>query len=85
MTEQRRPGKYPTEMRARAVRMVREGEGVYGSEWEAICAVAEMLGPTAETGAQVGAASRDRRGASPGDYGLYAMNRGWRPRIRAVG
>jgi transposase len=49
MTEQRRPGKYPTEMRARAVRMVREGEGVYGSEWKAICAVAEMLGPTAET------------------------------------
>ena len=49
MTEQRRPGKYPTEMRARAVRMVREGEAAYGSEWEAICAVAEMLGPTPET------------------------------------
>ena len=29
--------------------MVREGEAAYGSEWEAICAVAEMLGPTAET------------------------------------
>lgn len=49
MTEQRRPGEYPAEMRARAVRMVREGEAAYGSEWEAICAVAEMLGPTAET------------------------------------
>lgn len=49
MAEQRRPGKYPAEMRQRAVRMVREGEAAYGSEWEAICAVAEMLGPTAET------------------------------------
>ena len=49
MAEQRRPGKYPAEMRKRAVRMVREGEAAYGSEWEAICAVAEMLGPTAET------------------------------------
>lgn len=49
MAEQRRPGIYPAEMRERAVRMVREGEAVYGSEWAAICAVAEMLGPTAET------------------------------------
>lgn len=45
----RRPGKYSAEMRERAVRMVREGEVAYGSEWEAIHAVAEMLGPTAET------------------------------------
>lgn len=29
--------------------MVREGEVAYGSEREAICAVADMLGPTAET------------------------------------
>jgi transposase len=49
MSEQRRPGKYPAELRERAVRLVREGESVYGSEWEAICAVAEMLGPSAET------------------------------------
>jgi transposase len=34
---------------ASVVRLVREGEAAYGSEWEAICAVAEMLGPTAET------------------------------------
>ena len=42
---------YPTELRERAVRMVREGvrEGVYSSEWAAICAVAQMLGPTPET------------------------------------
>lgn len=49
MTTQRRPGQYPAELRERAVRLVREGETAYGSEWEAICAVAEMLGPTAET------------------------------------
>lgn len=49
MTQQRRPGKYPRELRDRAVRLVREGEAAYGSEWEAICSVAEMLGPTAET------------------------------------
>ena len=49
MAEQRRPGKYPAELRERAVRMVREGVAVYGSEWAAICAVAEMLGPGEET------------------------------------
>jgi transposase len=49
MTTQRRPGTYPAELRERAVRLVREGEAAYGSEWGAICAVAKMLGPTAET------------------------------------
>ena len=49
MSRQPRPGHYPAELRERAVRLVREGEAAYGSEWEAICAVAEMLGPTAET------------------------------------
>ncbi len=49
MTEQRRPGRYPAEMRDRAVRMVLEHQHEYGSQWEAICSVAEKLGPTAET------------------------------------
>ena len=49
MTEQRRPGKYPVEMRQRAVRMVLDHEHEYGSQWEAIRSVAEKLGPTAET------------------------------------
>jgi transposase-like protein len=49
MTTQRRPGMHPVELRERAVRLVREGEAAYGSAWGAICAVAEMLGPTAET------------------------------------
>ena len=40
--------RYPPELRERAVRMVLEAtrEGVYSSEWAAICAVAQMLGPS---------------------------------------
>ncbi len=49
MTDQKRPGRYPAEMRERAVRMVFEAEQHTGSRWEAICSVAEKLGPTPET------------------------------------
>ena len=49
MTQQRRPGRYPGEMRDRAVRMVFEAEAHSGSQWAAIRWVAEKLGPTAET------------------------------------
>jgi len=49
MTDQKRPGRYPAEMRERAVRMVFEAEQHTGSRWGAICSVAEKLGPTAET------------------------------------
>ena len=42
-------GRYPEELRQRAVRMVLDHEHEYGSQWEAICSVAEKLGPKAET------------------------------------
>lgn len=49
MTEQRRPGRYPAELRERAVRMVLEAEQHCGSQWQAIRSVADKLPPTAET------------------------------------
>lgn len=49
MSEQRRRGKYPDELRERAVRMVFEAERHAGSQWEAIRSVADKLGPTPET------------------------------------
>lgn len=49
MSEQRRRGKYPDELRVRAVRMVFEAERDFGSQWEAISSVADKLGPTPET------------------------------------
>lgn len=42
-------GKHPDELRERAVRMVLDHEHEYGSQREAICSVAEKLGPKAET------------------------------------
>jgi transposase len=44
-----RQGKYPDELRERAVRLVLDHGHEYGSQWEAICSVAEKLGPKAET------------------------------------
>jgi transposase len=42
-------GKYPDEVLERAVRMVLDHGHEYGSQWEAICSVAEKLGPKPET------------------------------------
>ena len=42
-------GKYPAEVRERAVRLVMEQKGQHGSEWEAIGSIAAKLGCTAET------------------------------------
>jgi transposase len=49
MAEQRRPGKYLAELCDRAVRMVFGAERHANSQWDAICSVAEKLGPAPET------------------------------------
>ena len=41
--------RYPAEVRERAVRMVFEHEGEYGSQWAAITSIATKLGMTPET------------------------------------
>lgn len=44
-----RHGKYPSELRERAVRMVLEHRHEHASEWDTMCSVGEKLGPTPET------------------------------------
>ena len=44
-----RTSRYSQEVRERAVRMVFEHQGEYGSEWEAICSIAEKIGCSSET------------------------------------
>ena len=44
-----RSGRYPTELRERAIRLVREHRAEHPSEWAAIQAIANKLGITPET------------------------------------
>ena len=65
--------RYPVEVRERAIGLVAEHAKEYGSEWEAICSIAEKFGMTAETlrkwvrraevdaGARPGVTSDERR------------------------
>ncbi len=43
-----RTSRFSQEVRERAVRMVFEHGGEYGSQWEAMCSIAEKIGCTAE-------------------------------------
>lgn len=49
MTNQRKLPHFSSEVRARAVRMVLEHENDYGSQWQAICAIAPKIGCANET------------------------------------
>jgi len=49
MSEKKRVGRYPVEVRERAVRMVREHEHEYPSQWKAIESISKKLGVNHET------------------------------------
>lgn len=44
-----RPGRYPAEVRERAVRLVFESEGNHDSQWAAITSIAAKMGFTPQT------------------------------------
>ena len=44
-----RPGRYPPELRERAVRMVFEHQDEHPSQWSAICSIADKFGVSSET------------------------------------
>ena len=44
-----RPGRYPQELRERAVRMVFEHQDEHDSQWAAICSIANKFGISHET------------------------------------
>ena len=67
MSEQkRRPGRYPVEVRERAVRMVFEHQGEYPSQWKAIESIAKKLSINHETLRQWVRRAETDAGARPG-------------------
>ena len=56
-----RQGRYPAQMRERAVRMVFEHQGEHASQWAAITSIAEKFGVSSEALRLSRTARRDRR------------------------
>jgi hypothetical protein len=70
-----RPGRYPQELRQRAVRLVFEHQDEHPSQWAAICSIAHKFG--------MSAAPPDSSTQASGEPG--AIQCGWSRRPRATG
>ena len=61
-----RPGRYPQELRERAVRLVFEHQDEHPSQWAAITSIAHKFGMSAETLRKWSAVPRPTRGCGQG-------------------
>jgi transposase len=61
-----RPGRYPQELRQRAVRLVFEHQDEHPSQWAAICSIAHRFGMSAETLRKWGRRAETDEGLRPG-------------------
>jgi len=68
----RRPGRYPPEVRERAVRMVLDHQDDHPSQWAAIRSIADRFGMTHETLRRWSARPRPTRASDPASRPMSA-------------